>query len=97
MSHIHMIIWYSDRSYVVLTLSLVRNTHVKLAKVEFDILSRSTLGHSLFGSVFRRDFRWVLNSDWGERSAKKWSRCFVSTQRFAESFAETELRTERSL
>jgi len=25
---------------------------------------------SIFGSVFRWDFRWVLNSDWDQRSAK---------------------------
>ena len=29
---------------------------------------------SLCGSVFHWDFRWVLNSDWDQRSAKKWSR-----------------------
>ena len=52
---------------------------------------------SLFGSVFRWDFRWVLNSDWDQRSAKKWSRFFVWPQRLAERLAETKLRTERSL
>ena len=28
----------------------------------------------LFGSAFRWDYRWDLNSDWDQRSAKKWSR-----------------------
>ena len=36
-----------------------------------------------------------LNLD--QRSAKKWSRFFVWTRRFAEHFAETKLRTDRSL
>jgi len=31
---------------------------------------------SLFGSVFRSAFRCVLNSDWDQRSAKRWSRFF---------------------
>jgi len=34
-----------------------------------------TIGHCTLGFVFRWDFRWVLNSDWDQRSAKKWS-CF---------------------
>jgi len=38
------------------------------------ILVNYILGHFGFGSVFRWDFRWVLNSDWDRRSAKKWSR-----------------------
>ena len=48
---------------------------------------------SLFGSVFRS----VLNSDWDQRSAKKWGHFFVWSQRLAERLAETKLRTERSL
>jgi len=48
---------------------------------------------SLFGLVFRSAFRSVLNSDWDQRSAKKWSRFFVWSQRLA----KTKLRTERSL
>ena len=31
---------------------------------------------SLVGLVFRWAFRWVLNSDWDQRSAKKWSLFF---------------------
>ena len=52
---------------------------------------------SLFGLVFSSAFRSVLNSNWDQRSAKKWSRFLVWSQRLTERLAETKLRTDRSL
>jgi len=52
---------------------------------------------SLFGLVFHSAFSWVQNSEWDQRSAKKWSRFFVWSQWLAERLAETKLRTETSL
>jgi len=35
-----------------------------------------TLGHFTFWTIFCWDFRWVPNSDWNQRLAKKWSHFF---------------------
>ena len=53
---------------------------------------------SRFGSVFRWDYRWVLNSDWDQRYEPKSEVVFfVWSQLIAQRFAETKLWTERSL
>jgi len=48
-------------------------------------------------SHFRLVFRWVLNSDWGQRPTKKWSRFPFGLSDSLSAIAETKLRTERSL
>jgi len=48
--------------------------------IKFYVISRYWVS-SLFRSVFRWDYRWVLNSDWDWRSANKWSRFFAWPQR----------------
>jgi len=65
-----------------------------ILEIRYDTMQRVV---SLVGSVFRWDFRRVLNSDWDQRSAKKWSLFFVWSRRLAKRLAEIELRTERSL
>ena len=56
--------------FLILLLPLVVNKDVHYCCV-CCLLSHRVI--SLFGSVFRWDFRWVLNSDWDQRSAKKWN------------------------
>jgi len=43
---------------------------------------------SLFGSVSRVDYCWVLNSDWDQRSAKQWSHLYLASVSNGAVFAD---------